>query len=245
MRKALSPLTKAFDEDETENAAGTREPTEGRGADEGQNRRRTKTNRRTAVRYHMPAQHHPHRLPRHRENDRRAAARRSGSAGTSPTPTTASRRSRGSPSPKSSRPKAKPGFRDREAAALARTVPTRTARDRHRRRRGPARREPRAAEGERVRRVAHRDARKRSGRGCETDPTTAARRPNLTATGGLDEVRALIAAREPLYRELARFHRRERRPVAGSGRGRYPHGMEWWLYLPIVLLVLLASSSSG
>lgn len=38
-----------------------------------------------------------------------------------------------------------------------------------------------------------------------TDPTTAARRPNLTAAGGLEEVRALIAAREPLYRETADF----------------------------------------
>ena len=37
------------------------------------------------------------------------------------------------------------------------------------------------------------------------DTTTAARRPKLTARGGLDEVRALIAAREPLYREVADF----------------------------------------
>jgi shikimate kinase len=37
------------------------------------------------------------------------------------------------------------------------------------------------------------------------DTTTAARRPNLTSSGGLDEVRALIAAREPLYREVADF----------------------------------------
>jgi shikimate kinase len=38
-----------------------------------------------------------------------------------------------------------------------------------------------------------------------TDPTTSARRPNLTATGGEQEVRALIAAREPIYRETADF----------------------------------------
>jgi shikimate kinase len=38
-----------------------------------------------------------------------------------------------------------------------------------------------------------------------TDPTTAARRPNLTTTGGLEEVRNLIAAREPFYREVADF----------------------------------------
>ena len=37
------------------------------------------------------------------------------------------------------------------------------------------------------------------------DATTAARRPNLTAAGGIEEVRALAAAREPLYRELADF----------------------------------------
>lgn len=37
------------------------------------------------------------------------------------------------------------------------------------------------------------------------DPTTAARRPNLTATGGRAEVTALVAAREPLYREVADF----------------------------------------
>lgn len=35
------------------------------------------------------------------------------------------------------------------------------------------------------------------------DPTTAARRPNLTASGGLDEVAKLLAVREPLYREVA------------------------------------------
>jgi shikimate kinase len=37
------------------------------------------------------------------------------------------------------------------------------------------------------------------------DPATAGRRPNLTSAGGLEEVRALVAAREPLYRELAHF----------------------------------------
>jgi shikimate kinase len=37
------------------------------------------------------------------------------------------------------------------------------------------------------------------------DPTTAARRPNLTAAGGVAEVRQLLAAREPLYRQLAQF----------------------------------------
>lgn len=36
-----------------------------------------------------------------------------------------------------------------------------------------------------------------------TDPTTGDRRPNLTAGGGLDEVRAVLAAREPLYRGAA------------------------------------------
>ena len=33
----------------------------------------------------------------------------------------------------------------------------------------------------------------------------AARRPNLTAAGGVEEMRVLIAAREPLYRAVADF----------------------------------------
>jgi shikimate kinase len=37
------------------------------------------------------------------------------------------------------------------------------------------------------------------------DPTTSGRRPNLTVGGGLDEIRALTAARHPLYREIADF----------------------------------------
>lgn len=36
-----------------------------------------------------------------------------------------------------------------------------------------------------------------------TDPTTGLRRPNLTASGGLEEVQKLLVAREPLYRETA------------------------------------------
>ncbi len=35
------------------------------------------------------------------------------------------------------------------------------------------------------------------------DTTTAIRRPNLTAGGGLEEVKSLLAKREPLYRECA------------------------------------------
>jgi shikimate kinase len=38
-----------------------------------------------------------------------------------------------------------------------------------------------------------------------TDPVTAARRPNLTASGGLPEIRSLLEAREPHYRETADF----------------------------------------
>jgi shikimate dehydrogenase len=37
------------------------------------------------------------------------------------------------------------------------------------------------------------------------DPTTAARRPNLTTAGGEAEVRKLLATREPLYRQCATF----------------------------------------
>lgn len=39
----------------------------------------------------------------------------------------------------------------------------------------------------------------------QADPTTAARRPNLTPAGGLEELRTVIAAREPLYRACADF----------------------------------------
>ena len=35
------------------------------------------------------------------------------------------------------------------------------------------------------------------------DPTSGTRRPNLTAAGGLAEVTAVLAAREPLYRAVA------------------------------------------
>jgi shikimate kinase len=37
------------------------------------------------------------------------------------------------------------------------------------------------------------------------DPTTAARRPNLTSSGGVEEVREVLKVREPLYRETADF----------------------------------------
>ncbi len=37
----------------------------------------------------------------------------------------------------------------------------------------------------------------------QADAATAARRPNLTADGGLPEVRQLLAVREPLYRQCA------------------------------------------
>lgn len=37
----------------------------------------------------------------------------------------------------------------------------------------------------------------------QTDPTTGQRRPNLTTMGGLEEVRNLLAIREPLYRAVA------------------------------------------
>ena len=37
----------------------------------------------------------------------------------------------------------------------------------------------------------------------QADATTAARRPNLTAAGGAEEVERLLAVREPLYRTVA------------------------------------------
>ena len=39
----------------------------------------------------------------------------------------------------------------------------------------------------------------------QSDPTTTTRRPNLTAAGGVTEVRAMLAVREPHYRESADF----------------------------------------
>jgi shikimate kinase len=39
----------------------------------------------------------------------------------------------------------------------------------------------------------------------QSDPTTSLRRPNLTAAGGLEEIRVLLTFREPLYREIAHF----------------------------------------
>jgi shikimate kinase len=94
------------------------------------------------------------------------------------------------------------GFRDREAAAL---------RELCRRERLVL-----ATGGGAVLRQANRDLLRGAGlvawltAGPETiwarlrgDPATAARRPNLTLAGGIDEVQNLLAAREPLYRELA------------------------------------------
>lgn len=40
-------------------------------------------------------------------------------------------------------------------------------------------------------------------RRLEADPHTAGRRPNLTTAGGIQEVTAVLAAREPLYRSAA------------------------------------------
>lgn len=37
----------------------------------------------------------------------------------------------------------------------------------------------------------------------KTDPLTGQRRPNLTSTGGLQEVQDLLAQRNPLYRQVA------------------------------------------
>ncbi len=96
------------------------------------------------------------------------------------------------------------GFRDREATAIGELC----RRDRH----------VVATGGGAVLREATRELLRSSGfvawltvtpevafeRLC-ADPTTAARRPNLTPAGGVGEVRALIAAREPLYRAVADF----------------------------------------
>jgi shikimate kinase len=94
------------------------------------------------------------------------------------------------------------GFRDREAAALAELC----GHTDH----------VVATGGGAVLRPANRELLRRSGfvvwldvtpevawARLQADPTTAARRPNLTAAGGLEEVRTLIAARGPLYRQTA------------------------------------------
>jgi shikimate kinase len=96
------------------------------------------------------------------------------------------------------------GFRDRESAALAELCgrPDHVV----------------ATGGGVVLRPANRDLLARSGfvawltvppdvafERMQADPTTAGRRPNLTALGGVAEVRELIAAREPLYRAVADF----------------------------------------
>lgn len=99
------------------------------------------------------------------------------------------------------RAEGEPGFRDREAAVLAdlAELPDHVV----------------ATGGGVVLRAANRGLLKASGfvawlhapadvllRRIEADPTTAARRPNLVA-GGLAEIVALLAVREPLYRGLA------------------------------------------
>jgi shikimate kinase len=94
------------------------------------------------------------------------------------------------------------GFRDREAAALADLCRL----DRH----------VISTGGGAVLRPANRDRLRAAGfvawltadpetiwARLQADPTTAARRPKLTAAGGVEEVRELLAAREPLYRETA------------------------------------------
>jgi shikimate kinase len=97
-----------------------------------------------------------------------------------------------------------PGFRDREAAALA---------DLCQRQRIVI-----ATGGGAVLRPANRELLRNSGfiawlttapttswERLQGDATTASRRPNLTTSGGLEEVQTLIAARTPIYRELSHF----------------------------------------
>jgi shikimate kinase len=48
----------------------------------------------------------------------------------------------------------------------------------------------------------------------QLDATTAERRPNLTAQGGIDEIRTLLAQREPLYAAVADLQVQADRPPA-------------------------------
>jgi shikimate kinase len=50
------------------------------------------------------------------------------------------------------------------------------------------------------------------------DATTAARRPNLTAQGGIAEIRTLLAAREPIYAAVADITVAANRPPATIAR---------------------------
>ncbi len=50
------------------------------------------------------------------------------------------------------------------------------------------------------------------------DPTTGARRPNLTAAGGLAEIEQVLAVRTPLYAECATFAVDTDAQLAGSDR---------------------------
>jgi shikimate kinase len=94
------------------------------------------------------------------------------------------------------------GFRDRESAVLAETA----ALTRH----------VIATGGGIVLRQSNRELLRNSGfvvwltatpeqafARLQADPATAARRPNLTPAGGLEEMKALMAAREDLYRQTA------------------------------------------
>ncbi len=49
------------------------------------------------------------------------------------------------------------------------------------------------------------------------DVTTASRRPNLTKSGGREEIERLLAIREPLYRETATLIIDTDQPLPGSG----------------------------
>lgn len=96
------------------------------------------------------------------------------------------------------------GFRDREAAVLAELA--------------ALKQHVVATGGGAVLRPANRDLLRNSGfvawltaspeaafARLQADPTTAARRPNLTPAGGLEEVRSILTAREPHYRACAHF----------------------------------------
>jgi len=48
----------------------------------------------------------------------------------------------------------------------------------------------------------------------KADTATAERRPNLTAQGGIEEIRTLLAAREPLYAAVAHLEVEANRPPA-------------------------------
>src|SRR5262249_3251442 len=85
-------------------------------------------------------------------------------------------------------------------------------------------------------------------RRIEADAATAARRPNLTAAGGLAEVEELLRAREPFYRECAHWvvETAGRTPEEVAEHVRALGELSWLMLLAVGLIwVSLLGASPG